>query len=68
MTYTPTAYIDRYEGRWWVFITTPSGAVARLLSSYPSPGDAEAAAGIYGFKLVLKPPVATLHRGTTSPR
>ena len=71
MTLVPTIYVDRYDGRYWMFFTSPSGAVVRLYTSYPTQGDAEAAAGILGFKLIAKPtarPVVQMGRGNTVPR
>ena len=73
MTFTPSIYVDRYDGRYWMFMATPSGAVVRFYTSYPAKGDAEAAAGILGFKLITKPSagpriVGTLMRSNTTPR
>ena len=72
MTHVPTAYVDKYDSRFWIFLPTPSGAICRLYTSYPYKGDAEMAAQFLGFKLIPKPaperPVVTLNRNTTTPR
>ena len=72
MTHVPTAYVDKYDSRFWIFLPTPSGAICRLYTSYPAKGDAEMAAAILGFKLVPKPasdrPVVQMGRGNTVPR
>ena len=71
MTIVPTIYVDKYDSRYWMFFTSPSGAVVRLYTSYPAQGDAEMAAAILGFKLVPKPadrPTVMLGRGNTTAR
>lgn len=71
MTYTPSIYVDKYDSRFWLFMTTPSGAVVRFYSSYPMKQDAEMAAQFLGFKLVVKPtarPVVQMGRGNTTAR
>jgi hypothetical protein len=68
MTYSPSLYVDRYDNRYWLFLTTPSGAVVRLYSSYQTHAAAEAAVGILGFRLVAKPVTSTLNRANTTAR
>jgi len=71
MTFTPSAYADKYDGKFWVFITTPSGVVARLVSAYLTREGAEAAIVRYGLKRIdppKAPPVATINRSNTTPR
>jgi hypothetical protein len=55
MTYTPSAYIAKVQGYWYVFLHTPSGITVRLFTSYLTPTQAESAIGILGFKLVAAP-------------
>ena len=71
MTFTPTLYVDRYDGRHWLFFQTPSGAIVRLFTSYPDETSAAMAAEMLGFKLVAKPskrPTVTLNKPNTTPR
>jgi len=50
-----TAYVDRFESRWWLFTWTPCGAVVRLVSSYPDKTAAVQATALLGYKLITKP-------------
>ena len=74
MSYTPTAYALRYDGKWWVFVNTPNGLTARLVSAYVTSEGAEQAIARYGFRRIpspsaaTDPPTVTLNRGNTSPR
>jgi hypothetical protein len=72
MTYTPSAYVLRHDGKFWIFMSTPSGAVVRLHTTYVNARTAEEATITLGLRLVPPPsklnPVATLHRGNTTPR
>ena len=70
MTYTPTAYAQRYDGKFWVFLTTPSGLTARLVSAYVTLEGAEQAIARYGFRRIDPPkaPPTTLMRGNTTAR
>jgi hypothetical protein len=71
MTFTPTLYVDRYDGRYWLFFQTPSGAIVRLFTSYPDQKAACIAGEMLGFKLVPKPttrPTITLNKPNTTPR
>lgn len=53
------AYTRPNDGRWWIFILTPSGMTARLLISYDRKAVAEAAIGHFGYTLI-EPDVAYL--------
>ena len=70
MTYTPSAYAKRFEGRWWVFITTPSGRIARLLLSFDNEDGALLSIDHYGFQRIAAPTITftNLNRGNTTPR
>ena len=43
------AYTRCLQGKWWLFITTPSGDVARLLLSYATKEHAEQAMALLGY-------------------
>jgi hypothetical protein len=73
MTYNACAYTKRHDSRWWIFLITPSGAVARLLMSYANQMEAETGIMYLGFKLVAEPatgqrPLVTFTRANTTPR
>ncbi len=70
MTYVPTAYAARYDDRFWVMLTTPSGRIVRLVTSYDTLVDAERALVAYGFSKIEPPKITftTLNRGNTTPR
>jgi hypothetical protein len=71
MTYTPSAYAMRWDGKFHIFLTTPSGAVVRLWTTYPNIKLAEEAIQFLGFRLIQPPTKSTtltLNRGNTTPR
>lgn len=44
------AYTRLLQDRYWIFITTPSGDVARLLLSYATREHAEQAMAVLGYR------------------
>jgi hypothetical protein len=72
LTYTPSAYAQRWDAKYHIFITTPSGAVVRLWTTYNNIKTAEEAIASLGFHLIQPPtktnPLLTLNRGNTTPR
>ena len=72
MTYTPSAYVLRHDDKFWIFLSTPSGAVVRLHTTYANERTAEEAIITLGFRMIPPPtkgrPTLTLHRNNTTPR
>jgi hypothetical protein len=69
LPYTPRAYAQRWDGKFWLFLHTPNNSVVRLASSYVTHEGAEQAIMRHGFVRIPSPaPMATLHRANTTAR
>lgn len=50
------ALVLRHEKRWWVCVVTPSGTLARLMTSYPDKASAVRAIATLGYKRITTMP------------